>query len=111
MEVITTMAYWIHESGNKNNSMWKFFMCDYITDIKNLPTITSVGKAQQDDTISQNRCSPGSKCLCLEDGSIWLIGKDTNKWIKIKNAFPSGGSSGEVQNIEPILPSSIESLF
>lgn len=107
------MAYWVHESGNRNNSMWRFFMCDYLSDIKKLPDVLNEGEPQPNDTVCKNRCAPGSQCLCQEDGSIWFLGKDTNKWIKKVNNTSSGGSSGEItgDNIEPIPVSSIQSLF
>lgn len=82
------MAYWIVKSNNYNGS--KYFQCDYTNDIEKLPTITQEGHKQKGDTVSSNRCAPGSQCLCLEDGSIWILGKDTNSWIKQK----SGGTNG-----------------
>lgn len=74
------MSYWIVKSNNYNNS--KYFQCDYVSDIDNLPTTKKEGKKQQNDTISSYKCAPGSQCLCQEDGSIWLLGKDTDNWIK-----------------------------
>lgn len=106
------MAYWVHESGNKNSALWKSYMCDYITDIENLPTTKKEGLPQTDDSVSKNRCAPGSRCFCQEDGSVWLLGKDTDTWKKQKNS--SGGSSGggiTADEIEPIPYDSIESLF
>lgn len=108
------MSYWVHECGNKNSSLWRYFQCDYLSDIKKLPTSTKEGVPQQNDTISKNKCSPGSQCLCHEDGSLWLLGKDTDKWIK-RNLNISSGSPGTdpnpTENIEPIPFTSIESLF
>jgi len=69
-----TMAYWIHEAGNRNSSLWRFFMCDYLSDIKNLPDAMREGVPQSNDTVCKNRCSPGSKCFCHEDSSTWLLG-------------------------------------
>lgn len=88
------MAYWIVKTNNYNNS--KFFHCDYKSDIEDLPTYTQEGKRQLNDTICSNKCAPGSQCLCQEDGSIWLLGKDTNNWIK-QNTSSAGISyfSGE----------------
>lgn len=100
------MAYWIHETGNKNSWLWRFFMCDYISDISKLPTATTKGEPQLNDTVCKDICAPGSKCLCLEDGSTWFLGKETNTWTCWKNA-----STGNTSNIEPIPDSQIESLF
>lgn len=110
------MSYWIHESGNKNNSLWRFYQCDYISDIEKLPTASTEGIPQLNDTVSRTKCSPGSQCFCQEDGSVWFLGKDTDKWIKGKSASSSGSSSGGSggttdSNIKPIPSSSIESLF
>jgi len=114
MEVIIDMAYWVHEAGNKNNSLWRFFQCDFISDVNNLPTTTKEGQPQPNDTVCKNKCAPGSQCLCLEDSSVWFLGKDTDKWVKRKG-LSSGGSSGgvcgDVNDIEPIPFSSIQSLF
>lgn len=107
------MAYWIHEAGNKNNSLWRFFMCDFVSDLTGLPTATKEGNPQPNDTVCKNRCAPGSQCLCQEDGSVWFLGKDTDKWIKRKGSSSSGSSGGGVvaNDIEPIPSSFIESLF
>lgn len=107
------MSYWIHEAGNRNSSLWRFFMCDYLSDIKNLPDAMNEGEQQPNDTVCKNRCSPGSKCFCQEDGSTWLLGKETNKWKKMKVSSSSGSSGGSIteEDIEPIPFSSIESLF
>lgn len=108
------MSYWIHEAGNKNSSLWRFFMCDYSSDIKNLPLADRDGQPQLNDTVCKNRCSPGSQCLCLEDNSIYILGKDTNKWIKkvtSQSGSSSGGISGDIEDVEPIPSSSIQSLF
>ncbi len=108
------MSYWVHECGNQNNSLWRYFQCDYLSDIKKLPTATKEGISQINDTVSKNKCSPGSKCLCQEDGSLWFLGKDTDRWIKL-NLNISSGSSGTTTNpsgnIESIPLSYIESLF
>ncbi len=104
------MAYWIHEAGNRNSSLWRFFMCDFVSDLKNLPTAKKDGQPQLNDTVCKNRCTPGSQCLCLEDGSVWLLGKDTDKWIKRSSSGVSSGGTHE-EYIEPISNSQIESLF
>lgn len=83
------MAYWIVKTNNYNNS--KYFQCDFASDIDDLPTYKQDGKKQENDTISSNKCAPGSQCLCHEDGSIWLLGKDTCKWIK-QNGGTAGGN-------------------
>lgn len=108
------MSYWVHEIGNKNNAMWRFYQCDYLTDIDKLPTASKYGEEQPNDTVCKNKCAPGSKCLCQEDGSIWLLGKDTDKWVKKKTSISCNGSGNDNPpefDIQPIPRPSIESLF
>ena len=82
------MEYWIVKVNRYNNS--KYFHCDYISDIDDLPTYTHEGKKQENDTISSYKTTPGSQCLCQEDGSVWLLGKDIDSWIKQNNNSSSG---------------------
>lgn len=86
------MGYkWIKE--NKIYSYTpKKYQCDFLSDIGKLPTSKRIGDKQPEDTISDNPCAPGSECFCFEDGSIWLLGIETDTWIKV--GFKYGGSSG-----------------
>ncbi len=86
------MAYkWL--KGNKTYSYTpKEFQCDFLSDIGKLPTAHRMGAKQEHDTISDDPCMPGSECFCFEDGSIWLLGIETDTWIKVGYKF--GGSSG-----------------
>lgn len=95
------MAYWIIKAGNGHNSTWRYFQCDYITDIANLPTTTKQGKQQENDTVCSYTCAPGSQCLCHEDGNMWLLGKDTDKWIKRSYSGISSDSSSEENKVIP----------
>lgn len=106
------MSYWIHNTGNKNSSLWRFFMCDYLRDISDLPDTINEGLSQPNDTVCKNKCSPGSQCFCLEDGSTWILGKDTNKWTKTNiSSSLSGGTTIIEKDIKSISSASIESLF
>lgn len=109
LEVII-MSYWIHDAGNKNSSLYRYFMCDYLSDIKNLPTLSMEGQPQENDTVCKNKCCPGSRCLCLEDGSRWILGKDEDKWIKYK-AISSDSEIIIGGDFSAISSSSIQSLF
>lgn len=93
------MSYWIYTAGNRNNSLWRFFMCDSISDLKNLPTATKEGQPQPNDTVCKNKCCPGSQCFCLENGSSWILGKDSDKWIQNSNKNTS--ISEFIQSDEP----------
>lgn len=85
------MAYWIVQTNRYNNS--KYYQCDFISDISKLPTLKKEGEKQEGDTISSYCCAPGSQCLCQEDSSIWLLGKDTDNWIKQADGTAAGGIS------------------
>lgn len=89
------MAYWIQKTSNSHNMInYRYFICDYINDIKQLPRFGINGSEQEKDTISPLPCAYGSDCLCLEDSSKWVLSKDTNEWKKI---ISMGGSSGDGQ--------------
>lgn len=76
------MAYWIDpNSSNKGNC--RSFLCDFRTDIDKLPRVGIEGQKQDDDSISSQPCNYGSDCMCLEDSSLWMLGKETNLWKEI----------------------------
>ena len=78
------MAYWVPEkSNNQNISNHRNFYCDYRDDIQKLPKFGIPGEEQEGDTVSALPCAYGSDCLCLEDSSVWILGKDTNSWIEL----------------------------
>lgn len=97
------MGYkWIKE--NKIYSYTpKKFQCDFLRDIGKLPTSKRIGEKQEEDTISDNPCAPGSECFCFEDGSIWLLGIETDTWIKV--GFKYGSSSGNGGSSSPNITS------
>lgn len=75
------MAYWVMPSNNSTNC--KSFICDYRTDIEKLPRTGIHGEHQENDTVSSLPCSYGSDCFCLEDASVFILGKDTNMWKEV----------------------------
>ena len=78
------MSYWVQETGTHHNSSnYRSFMCDYRSDIDKLPRVEIEGEKQDGDTVSSDPCSYGSDCLCLEDSSLWILGKDTNEWQEV----------------------------
>lgn len=78
------MSYWVHETGTHHNfANYKSFICDFRSDIDKLPKVGINGEPQENDTVSSLPVSFGSDCLCLEDSSVWILGKDTNKWQEI----------------------------
>lgn len=78
------MAYWVQETGtHHNHSNYKSFICDYRSDIEKLPRRDVDGEPQEGDTVSSTPCTYGSDCLCLEDSSVWILGKNTNEWQEV----------------------------
>lgn len=78
------MAYWVQETGtNHNSSDYRSFMCDYRSDIDKLPRQNIWGAKQDGDTVSSMPVAYGSDCLCLQDSSVWILGKDTNAWQEV----------------------------
>ena len=70
------MSYICKKIGSSENSNFKEFICDARTDINLLPTTTKQG-------VYGEYCYFGSECLCLEDSSVWILGKDNNQWIEL----------------------------
>lgn len=77
--------YWIQELGNTstNLSNYRYYICDFISDIEKLPTRLKNGEQQDNDTVSNKPCSYGSQCFCLEDGSAWILGRETDTWKQL----------------------------
>ena len=66
--------YWIDTSSESHGSpIQTSFFCDTTSDIQNLPTSTAEGVKQGDDDISCRKCNKGSFCICIEDGSGWIL--------------------------------------
>lgn len=86
------MAYRLIKNNNSYSYMGKKFHCDFLSDIGKLPTSKRIGEKQVHDTVSDDPCGPGSECFCFEDGSIWILGIETDTWIKV--GYKYGGSSG-----------------
>lgn len=79
------MSYWISEIGDINRAPAgaKSFYCDFRTDIEKLPNNTDKGDLSAGDEASAQLCKYGSDCMCLEDTSLWILGKETNAWQEV----------------------------
>lgn len=82
------MAYWIEGRHNGIRS----YACDYLSDILKLPTQTKNGEGDGLTQDERQMCAEGARCVCLEDGSQWRLGKESG-WTKV-GATSSGGGSG-----------------
>lgn len=70
------MSYVFKRVIEDANDLMKEYICDTRADISTLPTGNTVGK-------NGDICAAGSECLCLADSSVWILGKDTNKWVEL----------------------------
>lgn len=78
------MAYWIQELSKSNGRQGvKSFYCDFRSDIQYLPTQMHEGDISKGDSASTATTSYGSDCFCLEDGSVWILGKETDQWKEV----------------------------
>lgn len=82
------MAYWVE--GREKCSI-RIYACDFLSDIAKLPTQTKNGEGAGLSADEKQKCLEGSKCTCLEDGSLWKLGKESG-WRKVGTA--SSGSDG-----------------
>jgi len=103
------MGYVMIKNNNSYLPRFKKFYCDFLEDIKKLPTSKKIGAKQINDTVSDDPCAPGSECFCYEDNSIWLLGVETDEWVKIGYRYDisSGGSgnTGSDGNTNPSITS------
>lgn len=86
------MGYVMMKNNNSYLPRFKKFYCDYLDDISKLPTSKKLGAKQANDTVSDDPCAPGSECFCYEDGSIWLLGVETDTWTKVGYRYDTSGS-------------------
>ncbi|MCD8089243.1 MAG: hypothetical protein LUD81_01215 [Clostridiales bacterium] len=63
------------------------YLADYTSDVENLPTNENRGKQGENDLSVNAKCSVGSLCSVVEDGSVWIL-NNQNEWIQ-----QSGSSS------------------
>ena len=56
-----------------------------------LPTNTTIGTNGLDKKFDNERVAIGSKAICVEDWSRWILSPE-NEWIKMPNKITSGSS-------------------
>ena len=78
------MAYWISETPKTSQRPnHREFDCDFRSDIAKLPRQGIEGEPQEGDNMAHLPCSYGSGAFCLEDSSVWELGKETNTWQEL----------------------------
>lgn len=74
--------FWIQETGiNKNNPNYKLFYAESKSDIDNMPTDIKQGTQENGDTVSNHLCSVGSECLCIDEGTLYIL--TTSGWTEV----------------------------
>lgn len=104
-------------NGQVNSSELKKFICQDESDIAKLPRYGIDGiQEPESDTVSSKSCAIGSTAFVCSTSNTYVLAPN-NTWIKINNTSSSGSSSGgvggnlDIDNINPIASSSIQSLF
>jgi len=77
------MAYWIDESNQaRGTSNQMSYYCDTTADVQDLPTSTTPGVQQGEDTISCRPCGKGSFCLCIGTSSGYILNSN-DQWVAV----------------------------
>ena len=66
-------------------------------DENKLPTNTTVGTNGLHKVIDNERVAIGSKAVCVEDWTKWVLSPD-NKWVEVPASYGSGGNGGNNGN-------------
>lgn len=75
--------YWIDSTQEYTGTPTiRNFYCDTPADITNLPTSSSEGVQQGDDTVSCQKVSPGSSCLCIGSGELYML-NSLDQWKSV----------------------------
>lgn len=73
--------YWLDSSQQYTGfPTQRDFYCDTPADIANLPTSTTPGVQQGEDTISCQIVSPGSSCMCLSPATLYFLNSE-DEWV------------------------------
>ena len=71
--------YWINEDSKVGSSKQVSFYADAESDINNLPTMTTKGVQQGNDTVSCEPVGCGSYCLVIGSGNVYMLNSE-NTW-------------------------------
>ena len=75
--------YWIDTAQEYTGTpAIRNFYCDSPSDVSSLPTSQQDGVPQGDDTISCQKVSPGSSCLCIGSSEVYMLDSSDN-WISV----------------------------
>lgn len=74
-------------------SLMRTFLVSVRSDIdeNKLPTNTTLGSNGLDKKIDNERVAIGSKAVCIEDWTKWVLSPE-NKWIEVPASFGGSGS-------------------
>ena len=73
--------YWLDSSQQyAGYPTQRDFYCDTPEDIPNLPTSSTPGIQQGDDTVSCQIVSPGSSCMCISPATLYFL-NSKDQWV------------------------------
>ena len=92
--------YSITKIGNNTNTMGiRQFIADYTSDINELPHISNKGTQQNEDAVSNDKVSAGSRCFCIENSKWYVLGND-DIWHDIPNNISLGLDENGILSVQ-----------
>jgi len=75
--------YWIDEEAQTHGAGRQVsFICDSSSDLAHLPTSSTPGQQQGEDTVSCLPCAKGSSCICIATSSMYMLNSN-DQWIEM----------------------------
>ena len=89
-------------------NLTRTLLVNTLSEIENLPTSTTIGTSGLTSTDNE-KVAIGSRAICVEDWSKWILTPD-NTWNKVpKSSGSSGGSGSSGEDV--ITDSEIDSII
>lgn len=76
------MAFWINESAKVGNARQLQFIMDSDSDKNNLPTSSTSGTQQGNDTVVNLPCGKGSTAFSIASGKVFIL-NSSDSWVEI----------------------------
>ena len=78
------MAYWIDSDKEYVGTPAQMdFWCDTPDDVQNLPTSSTMGVQQGEDTVSCQMVNKGSTCISIEPIKMFVLNSE-DRWVEAK---------------------------
>ena len=78
------MAYWYDDTSSRANTSRRCvnYIADTESDINDLPTSTTEGAVQGNDTTLHRCVDKGSSCLVIDTGAVYMLNSN-NQWVQL----------------------------